>query len=202
MDREAWHTTVHGVAKSRTWLSDWNELKPLRKPLRKALALRTCGTYFCLCSVQSLSCVWLFGIPCTAASLSITNSRGLLRLMSIESVMSSNHLIHGHPLLLCLQSFPASGSSQMNQFFPSGGQGIGASASASVLPLYIQDWFPLGWIGWISLQSKGLSKLFSNTTVQKHQFFSAQDSVWSNSHVRTRLLEKPKLWLYETLSSK
>ena len=81
------------------------------------------------------------------------------------------------PFSSCLQSFPASGSFQMSQFFPSGGQSIGVSVSASVLPMNIQDWFPLGWTGWISLQSKGLSRVFSNTTVQKHQFFSAQLSL-------------------------
>ena len=93
-----------------------------------------------------------------------------------------------------LQSFPASGSFPMSQVFPSGGQSIGASAS--VLPMNIQDWFPLGWTGWISLQSKGLSRVFSNTTVQKHQFSGAQPSLWSNSHIHTWLLEKPELWLY------
>ena len=77
----------------------------------------------------------------------------------------------------CLQSFPASGSFQMSQFFVSGGQSIGVSASASVLPMNIQDWFPLGWTGWISLQSKGLSRVFSNTTIQKHQFFGTQLSL-------------------------
>ena len=76
-----------------------------------------------------------------------------------------------------LQSFPASESFQISHFFSSGGQSIGASASASVLPMNIQDWFPLGWTGWISLQSKGLSRVFSNTTVQKHQFFSTQLSL-------------------------
>ena len=76
-----------------------------------------------------------------------------------------------------LQSFPASGSFPMSQFFTSGGQSIGVSASTSVLPMNIQDWSPLGWTGWISLQSKGLSRLFSNTTVQKHQFFGAQLSL-------------------------
>ena len=81
-----------------------------------------------------------------------------------------------------LQSFPASGSFQMSQFFTSGGQSIGVSASASVLPMNVQNWFPLGWTGWISLQSKGLSRVFSNTTVQKHQFFGAQLSSLSNSH--------------------
>ena len=77
------------------------------------------------------------------------------------------------PFSSCLQSFPASESFQMSQFFTSGGQSTGVSASASVLPMNIQDWFPLGWTGWISLQSKGLSRVFSNTAVQKHQFFGA-----------------------------
>ena len=95
------------------------------------------------------------------------------------------------PFSSCLQSFPASGSLPMSQFFASGDQSIGVSASTSVLPVNIQDWFPLGWIGWISLQPKGLSRVFSNTTVQKHQFFGAQLSLWSNSHIHTQLLEKP-----------
>ena len=81
------------------------------------------------------------------------------------------------PFFSCLWSFPASGYFQMSQFFTSGGQSIGASASASVLPMNIQDWFPLGWTGWIFLQSKGLSRVFSNTTVQKHQFFGTQLSL-------------------------
>ena len=95
------------------------------------------------------------------------------------------------PFSSCLQSFPGSGSFQMNQFFSSGGQSIGVSASASVLPMNIQGWFSLGWTGWISLQPKGLSRVFSNTTVQKHQFFSTQLSLLSNSYIHTRLLEKP-----------
>ena len=123
--------------------------------------------YFCLpsSSVQSLGRVWLFATPWTAAhqaSLSITNSQSLLSLVSIESVMPSNHFILCRPLFL-----PASGSFPINQFFVSGGQNIGVSASASVLPMNIQDLFPLGLTGWISLQSKGLSRVF-NTTVQKH----------------------------------
>ena len=89
-----------------------------------------------------------------------------------------------------LQSFPASGSFPMSQFFASGGQSIGVSPSASVLPMNIQDWFPLGWTGWISVQSKGLSRVFSSTVVQKHQLFDPR-SLWSNSHIRTWLLEKP-----------
>ena len=93
------------------------------------------------------------------------------------------------PVSSCLQSFPASESFQMSQFFASGGQSIGVSASTSVLPVNTQDWSPLGWTGWISLQSNGLSRVFSNTTVQKHQFFGAQLSLWSNSHVYTWPLE-------------
>ena len=99
-----------------------------------------------------------------------------------------------HPLshpFSCPQSFPESGSFPMNQFFASGGQSIGVSASASVFPMNIQGWFPLGWTGWISLQSKGLSRVFSNTTGKKHQFVSAQTSLWCNSHICTWLLEKP-----------
>ena len=91
----------------------------------------------------------------------------------------------------CLQFFPASGSFPASQFFTSGGRNIAASVSASVLPMNIQDWFPLGLTGWISLQSKGLSRVFSNTTVQKHQFFGAQPSWWFSSHIHTWLLEKP-----------
>ena len=89
------------------------------------------------------------------------------------------------PFFSCPQFFPASGSFPMSQLFASGGQSIGASASASVLPMHTQDWSPLGWTGWISLQSKGLSRVFSNTTVQKHQFLGAQLSSQSNSHIHT-----------------
>ena len=90
-----------------------------------------------------------------------------------------------------LLSFPASGAFQMSQFFESGGQSIGVSVSASVLPMSTQGWSPLEWTGWISLQFKGLSRVFSNTTVQKHQFFSAQPSSQSNSHIHTWPQEKP-----------
>ena len=91
-----------------------------------------------------------------------------------------------------LQSFPASGSFQMNQFFTSGGQSIGVSALASVFPMNIQDCFLLGWTGWISLKSKGFSRVFSNTTVQKYQFFGTLLPLWSNSQIHTWLLEKPQ----------
>ena len=140
--------------------------------------------YKVISSVQSLSRVWLVASPWTAArraSLSITNSQSLLKVMSVESVMPSNHLILYRPLLLL----------SLSQFFTSGGQSIRASASAWVLPMNIQDWFPLGLIGLISLQSKGLSRLFSNTIVRKHQFFHAQLSLWSKSHIHIWLLEKP-----------
>ena len=95
------------------------------------------------------------------------------------------------PFSSCPQSFPASRSFPMSRFSSSGGQSIGASASASVLPMNIQDWFPSGLTGWIPLQSKGLSRVFSNTTVQRHQFFNTQLFLWSNSHIYTWRLEKP-----------
>ena len=98
------------------------------------------------------------------------------------------------PFSSCPQSLPASGSFPMSQLFPSGGQCIGVSASASVLPMNTQDWSPLGRTGWISLQSKGLSRIFSNTTVQKHQVFGTQLSSQSNSHIHTWPLEKPEPW--------
>ena len=97
------------------------------------------------------------------------------------------------PFSSCLQSFPASGSFHMSQFFASGGQNR-ISASASVLPMNIQGWFPLGWASLISFQSKGFSRVFSNTTVRKHQFFSAQLFLWSSSHIRTWPLENHVLW--------
>ena len=95
------------------------------------------------------------------------------------------------PFSSCLQSSPVSGSFLMSQLFASGGQSITASASASVPPMNIQGWFPLGWSGWIFLQSTGLSRVYSRTTVWKHQFFSSQFSLWSISHIHTCPLEKP-----------
>ena len=99
-------------------------------------------------------------------------------------------------------SLPASGSFPMSQLFAWGGQSIGVSASASVLPMSTQDWSPLGWTSWISLQSKGLLRVFSNITVQKQQFFSTQLSSQSSSHIHTWPLEKPKPWLDEPLLAK
>ena len=131
-------------------------------------------------SVQSLGLVQLFATPWTAAqqvSLTITNSWNLLRLMSIKLVMPSNHLILFIPFFSCLQSFPASESFLRCQVFASAGQSIGASALASVLAMNIQYYFLLGWTGLVSLLSKGLSRIFSNTTVKIHQFFGTQLSI-------------------------
>ena len=104
------------------------------------------------------------------------------------------------PFSSCPQSFPASGSFPVRWLFASGSKSIGALASA--LPVNIQAWFPLGWTGLITLQSKGLSRVFSNTTIRKHQFFGTQPSLWSNSHIHTWLLEKAHLWLFASLSAK
>ena len=141
--------------------------------------------------VELLSRVWLFatqGIAAHQVSLSFTISRSFLKLMSIVSVIPSNHIILCYPLLPCLPYFPASGSFPMSRLFASGGQNIGASAS--VLPMNIQRWFPLGLTGLILLP-EGLSRVFFSTAVQKHQFCRAQPSLWPNSHIRTWLLEKP-----------
>ena len=126
-------------------------------------------------SVQSLSCVWNFETPWTAArqaSLSITNSQSLLKLMSLESIIQASHPLSSPSLAFNLSQHQGlfkwvSSSHQVAKV-------LGVSASASVLPMNIQDWFPLGWTGWIFLQSKGLSRVFSNTIVQKQQFFSTQ----------------------------
>ena len=131
-------------------------------------------------SIQSLSRVQLFATPWTAVrqvSLSITNSRSLLKLISIEPMMPSNHLILCRPLLLLPSIFPSTrGFSNVSVLCIRWPNYWTCSFSIS-LPMNIQDWFPLGWTGWISLQSKGLSRAFSNTTVQKHQFFGAQLSL-------------------------
>ena len=145
-------------------------------------------------SVQSLSRGRLFvtlWIAAHQASLSITNSQSSLKLTSIESVMPSNHLILCHPLLLLPSIFPSirvfSNESALHIRWPK----YWSFISTSVLPMNTQDWSPLGWTGWISLQSKGLSRVFSNTTVQKLQFFSTQLSSQSNFHIHTWPLEKP-----------
>ena len=156
-------------------------------------------------SVQSLNHVRLFAtpwIPACQASLSITNSRSPPKPMSIESVMPSNHLILCCSLLLPPSIFPS-----FRVFFNESALCIrwpkcwGFSFSI-ILPMNTQDWFHLRWTGWISLQSKGLSRVFSKTTVQKHQFFGVQLSLRSNSQIHTWLLEKPQLWLDGPLLAK
>ena len=147
-----------------------------------------------LSSVQSLIRVWLFATPWIAArqaSLSITNNQSSPKLMCIELVTPSSHLILCHPLLLLPPVPPSIRVFSNEQLFGWGGQSIGVSAWASVLPMNSQDWPPSEWTGWISLQSKGLTRVFSSTTVQKHQFFGTQLSSQSNSHIHTWPQEKP-----------
>ena len=147
-----------------------------------------------LSSVQfshSKSRVWLFATPwihelqhtkppCPSPTPGVYSDSCSLSQWCPPAISSS-----AVPFSSCPQSLPASGSFPMSQFFTSGGQSIGVSASASVLTMNTRDWYPLGWTGWISLQSKGLSRVFSNTTVQKHQFFGVQLSSQSNSHIHT-----------------
>ena len=144
--------------------------------------------------VQSLSPVWLFATPQTAvhqASLSLTISWSLPKFMSIELVMSSNHFILCCPLLLLHSIFPSIRVLSMSWLFSSGGQSIGVSGSASVLPMNIQDWFPLGLTSVISLLSKWVSGVFSSPTFQKHQFSGPMPSLWSNSHIHIWLMKIP-----------
>jgi len=165
---------VHGVTKNRTQLSNWAHFSSVQFS-RSVVSdsLRPHGLQHTRHPCPSLT-------P-GVYSNSCPSSWCCHPTISSSVVPFSSHL----------QSFPASGSFQMSQFFASGGQSIGVSALVSVLPMNIQDWFPLGWTGWISLQFKGLSRVFANTTVQKHQFFGAQLSLYSNSHIHTWLLEKP-----------
>ena len=157
--------------------------------LRFVYSMRKCfvSVLFVTESCLTLCNLWT---SASQATLSCTISWSLLKLMSVESVMLSNHLTLCDPLLLCLQSFPVWRSFPMSWLFLSGCKSTGGSAWSTVLPMNSQDWFPLGWTGWISLQSQGLSRAFSNTTIQKHQFFSAYPSLWFTSHICTRLLEK------------
>ena len=131
--------------------------------------------------VQLLSCDPIDSS--TQASPSFTISQSLFKLMSIESAMPSNHLFLCCDFSSCPRYFPASGSFPVSHLFASGGQSSGASASASVLAMSIQGWFPLGLTGLISLQSKGFSKVFSSTTIQKNQIFCTQPSLRPNSHI-------------------
>jgi len=195
--QEATVRTEHGTA-------DWFQFgKEVHKGWLLSPCLFTLHAEFS--SVQSLSHVQLFTtlwIAACQASLSITNSRSSLRLTSIESVMPSRHLILSRPLLLLPRIPPSikvfSNESTVHIRWPK----TGVSALASFLPKKSQGWSPSEWTGWISLQSKGLSIVFSNTTVQKYQFFSAQPSSQSNSHIDTGPQEKPYPWLDEPLLAK
>ena len=152
--------------------------------------------YTMFISVQSLSHVWLFVTPWIAAArlpCPSSSPRPCSNSCPLSQWCHPTISFSVIPFSSCLQSFPESGSFPMSQFFASGGQSIGVSASASVLPMNIQDWFPLGLTGMISLQSKGLSRVFSNTTVQKNQFFGAQLSLRSNSLIHTWLLKNHSL---------
>ena len=217
MDRGAWWATVHGVTKSQRCLSDWICTHMLHVGpyiyinSRAIWILRYCRM-FLGCHVQLVQALHSF----VSTSGSVQFSRSVVsdslrphesqharppcpspapRVYSNSCPLSqwchpaiSSSVI---PFSSCPQSLPASGSFPMSQLFAWGGQSSGVSASTSVLPINTQDWSPLGWTGWISLQSKGLSRVFSNTTVQKCQFFGAQLSSQSNSHIHTWPLKKP-----------
>ena len=149
--------------------------------------------------VQLLVTPWLqhARLPCPSLSPRVCSNSCSLSQWRHPIISSSVF-----PFSYCHQSFPSSGSFPKSRLFTSGDQSTGAWASTSVLPVNIQDWSPLGLTGLISLQSKGLSRVFSSTTVQKHKFFGAQPSLWSNSHIHTWLLEKPYLWLHGSLLAK
>ena len=178
------------LARQKDDKDEWKMASSLQE-LTVKRAKQTCKSFS---SVQSLSRVWLFATPWIAArqaSLSITNSRSSLRLTPIESVMHPAISSSVVPFSSCPQSLPASKSFPISQLFAWGGQSTGVSALASFLPKKSEGWSLSEWTGWVSLQSKGLSRVFSNTTVQKHQFFGTQPSSQSNSHIHTWLLEKP-----------
>ena len=154
----------------------WMKLEPIIQTEVSQKEKHQCS----ISSVQSFGHVRLFVTPWIAAhqaSLSITNSRSLLNSRPLSQWCHPTISSSVVPFSYCPHFFPASGSFQMSQLFTTAGQSIGVSASTPVLPMNTQDWSPLGWTGWISSQFKGLSRVFSNTTVQKHQFFSAQLSL-------------------------
>ena len=186
------------------WLFSIINLKYLHRILRSNLSIYPVWLvkiYIEFVVVQSLCHVWFFVTSWTAAHqapLSSIISQNLLKFMSIESVMLFNHPILCCPLLLLPSIFPSIRVFSNEWLFTSGGQSVGTLTSASVFPIYVQGWFPLGSTGLMSLQSKALSRDFSSTTVQKHQFFHTQEewnfhfhtSLWSNSHICIWLLQK------------
>ena len=159
IDRKAWCAAFYGVTKSWTRLSDWTELKNCS----------TCKCIFDMSWEEVNSTSYSASLPCLSP-IPRADSNPCPSSQWCHPTISSSVA----PFSSCLQSFPASGSFPMSQFFTSGGQRIGVSASAPVTPMNIQDWLPLGWTVRISLQSKGLLRVFSSTTVQKHQFFVTQ----------------------------
>ena len=162
-------------------------------------------TLYCFCYLVAQSCPTLCELMTAAcqACLSFTITQSLLTFASIKSVMPSNHFIFCYPLPLLLPLIFPSIRVFSNELVPCIRWSKSWSFSFSISPSKnIQDWFPLGLTGLISLQFKRLSRVFSNTTVQKHQFLRSQSSLWSNSHIHTWLLEKPKLWLKEPLLAK
>ena len=176
---EGWLSHDGGVLMGGYLVPLWKRPQTAPSPLciwghRRKIVIYRSG-FGLFSSVQSLSRVWLFATPWTV--LPITNSWSPPKPVSIELMMASNHLILCVPFSSCPQSFPASESFQMSQLFASGGQSIGVSASTSVFPVNTQDWCILGWTGWISLQSRGRSRVFSITTVQKYQFIGTQLSL-------------------------
>ena len=198
----AWWAAVYRVTQSRTrlkWLSSSSILCSTGNSTQYCNDLygeKYFKKYIRSDQIRSVaqSCPTLRLTPWIAAcqaSLSITNSQSSLRLTSIKSVMPSSHLILCLPFFFCPQSLPASESFPMSQLFARGGQSTGVSALASFLPKKSQGWSPSECTSWISLQSKGLSSVFSNTTVQKHQFFGTRPSSQSNSHIHTWPQEKP-----------
>ena len=166
MDRGSWQATVHGIAKSRTWLSDYTAttFKQEGHSVQFSSAAQSCPTL----RPHGLQYTRL---PCPSTTPGAYSNLCPLSRWCHPTISSSVILFSSH-----LQSFPASGSFQKSQFFASGGQSTGVSALASFLPKKSQGWSPSEWTGWISLQSKGLSRVFPNTTAQKHQFFSTKIS--------------------------
>ena len=188
MGRGAWQAIVHWATKSQAQLTQ--DIHPLfSKLISELLLLFSYSVGFDSLRPHTLQHARL---SCPLLSLEVCSNSCTLSQWCHSTVSSSV------TSFLCLQSFPASGSFPMSQLFASAGQSIGAS----VLPMNTQGWFPWGFTGFISLLSKRHSRVFSSTTVWKHQFFGVQPSLWSNSHICTRQLKRPQLWLYSPLSIK